>query len=144
MGRKVRTMANAKFYKTQYGGFHKVRGALPNWLENPGAQRVTEDEFKQARADEIKQYVNEGDKLYTTVTHVSRSGTSRRIKVYAIKDNEPINLSGWVSDLLDWPYHDGDGAIQVSGCGMDMCFHTVYSLSYALFSDGYKLEKRDI
>jgi hypothetical protein len=30
----------------------------------------------------------------------------------------------------------------VQGCGMDMGFHVVYSLSQTLFNDGYALKQR--
>jgi len=131
-----------QYVRSEYGTVFTYTGTRPSFLSN--AQRISREEFLKDRADQIKEYVKSGDTLYTMVVHVSRSGMSRRIKVYAIRDNEPINLSRWVADLLEWRYHEKSNAVTVSGCGMDMCFHTVYSLAYALFGDGYALTKRDM
>lgn len=66
----------------------------------------------------------EGTTLYTVVKHVSRSGMMRRIAPIVVVKGEARNVSAIVSDVLGWKWTD-DGAIQVSGCGMDMAFHLV-------------------
>jgi len=47
------------------------------------------------------------------------------------------------SVVLDWPLVKGsrDG-VKVGGCGMNMCFHLVYTLSSILYGDGYALNHR--
>ena len=50
--------------------------------------------------------------IYTICTHVSKSGMSRDLVVYIIKNNTPLRL--------------GHG--RVSGCGMDMGFHCAYTI----------------
>lgn len=82
--------------------------------------------------------------LYTKVESVSRSGMSRTISVYAIINNEPWNISGYVAKIIGWPIERKWLSIKVSGCGMDMCFHTIETLSRALFNQGYKIHKRDL
>lgn len=83
--------------------------------------------------------------IYVSVTHVSRSGMSRRIKVLMIDGNRLVNLSYRVSQALGWRYNDRDGSVHVDGCGMDMGFHLVYELSAALYGHGqrggYRLRK---
>lgn len=135
-------MANAKFFRGSYGGIYRIAGDVPDFLKD--ATRITKAEFIAARKDQLKECIAEGDTLWTTVTQVARSGMSRRVKVYAIKDNEPINLSSWAADVLEWRHNDSDGTITVTGCGMDVCFHLVNSLAYSLFGDGYALSKRDM
>lgn len=48
--------------------------------------------------------------------------------------------------VLGWPYSEkhGRGAIRVSGCGMDMCFHTVSTLSEIIHGDGTALRYRSL
>lgn len=104
--------------------------------------KYTKERIAEAKA-RLEKFVKPGDTIYCVVRSVSRSGMSREIDLYAIKDNEPIYLSSSAAVLLGWPISKRD-AIKVSGCGMDMCFHTVYSLSYAMFDNGYELGRHTI
>jgi hypothetical protein len=68
---------------------------------------------------------------------------SRRIDLYTFKDNKPVYLSGFYAMMQgEEPPTDG---YKVGGCGMDMGFHLVYTLSSLLFDrengkdSGYKL-----
>lgn len=90
----------------------------------------------------LAERISAGDTLWTNVTHVARSGMSRRISVYLIRDNEPWNISGYVAKALGLRLNRDDLAVHVSGCGMDMGFHVVYELSHALFNDGYAINQR--
>jgi hypothetical protein len=71
--------------------------------------------------------------VHVSVTRVARSGMSRRIRVLIVNDGRIFNLSYRVAMALGWRYHDGDGAVHVDGCGMDMGFHLVSSLSALLY-----------
>lgn len=75
----------------------------------------------------------DGTLVHAKVNHVSASGMSRRIGLYFIKDGELVDISYHASKAMDWGYKDGyDGGIKVSGCGMDMLFHTIDVFSYAM------------
>ena len=88
-----------------------------------------------------------GTLVYTSLRHVSRSGMMRHISLFvllAAKDGQP-------ADIQDITYYTAailgnsiakDNGIRVSGCGMDMGFHIVHSLSYNLHKDGYVLKQR--
>ncbi len=78
--------------------------------------------------------VKDNTLIYAKVTRVSSSGMSRKVKLYFNdKDGELRDITYWSAKALEWGYKDGyNGGILVSGCGMDMLFHTVYSLSYAM------------
>ncbi len=95
---------------------------------------------KQDAVRELREILKPGDTVYTKLEHVSRSGMSRVISPYIIRDNEPVCLEWKVGKALGWPLtptgsrHEG---IRVSGCGMDMGFHLVYTLSRVLFPDGF-------
>lgn len=105
---------------------------------------VWDDKMKQSEAKEkLRTMLSAGDTVYTRVDNVARSGMSRRISLFVIRDNEPLNITYLAAHAM------GDGAkydrsryygIRVDGCGMDMCFHIVYCLGRALFPDGFKVE----
>jgi hypothetical protein len=101
-------------------------------------KKALKEQEKQEAIDQIKKYVKPGNTLYTVLRNVSRSGMYRHIDLYAIVDNEMVYLSGYAATALDWP-RGKDGAIGVSGCGMDIGFHLVYNLGWAVFGkDGYE------
>jgi len=86
---------------------------------------------KQLQKDNLLRWLKEGDTILTLCNHVSSSGMTRRIKCYIIKDNRLLNISYAVSKVMEWPLNDK--GLKISGCGMDMGFHVVYSLSSVLF-----------
>lgn len=82
-----------------------------------------------------------GDTIYTVLKSVSASGMSRKLSVFKIENNEPVWLSYHVARILGG-WDDKSESVRVTGTGMDMGFHVVYSLSLALFNDGYALNQR--
>jgi len=104
-------------------------------------------EEKQEALERLKEWIKKGDTLHTTVRHVSRSGMMRHISVKHLKatDNpeRPVNVSNYdyhIARVLDLPEAPNFAGVKVGGCGMDMGFHLVYSLSRALFKDEPKGE----
>lgn len=82
----------------------------------------------------LRKLLKPGSTVYTVLRHVSRSGMSRRIDLYAHSKDGPIWITGPVGRVLD--YREADkGGLVVGGCGMDMGFHLVHSLGYALYGD---------
>lgn len=83
--------------------------------------------------------------LHLLVTHVARSGASRRIKVLAIDGARIVNLSYRVGKALGWRINEREGSVVVDGGGMDMGFALVYNLSVTLYGlagrGGYRLRK---
>lgn len=80
--------------------------------------------------------------IFTVLRHVSASGMSRRIDVYAIKDNRPLYLSG-ICEKLGIGKIGKDRGLIVNGCGMDMGFAIVYDLGRKVFPNGFKLRKNE-
>ena len=104
-------------------------------------------EEKQEALERLKEWIKKGDTLHTTVRHVSRSGMMRHISVKHLKatDNpeRPVNVSNYdyhIARVLDLPEAPNYQGVKIGGCGMDMGFHLVYSLSRALFKDEPKGE----
>lgn len=94
--------------------------------------------------DTLKQWgLVDGTTVYAKVNKVSASGMSRNVALYITpndwKEGKDTNshrimdISYHSAKALGWSFKEGyNGGIRVSGCGMDMLFHTVYSLSYAM------------
>lgn len=103
-------------------------------------RRATKEQQIKAR-EYLLEDLKPGDTIYTILKHVSSSGMYRVIDAYLIKDNRPLRLTWNIAAVLGLHYNDNHEGIGVSGCGMDMGFHVVYELSYALFKDGYALKQ---
>lgn len=131
-----------EFYMHDTKSGHVFVTAYPeNWKE---CEQVSKAKGKALRAEHAKQSLRNilkaGDTVYTVLRHVSASGMSRRIDLYTFQDNKPVYLSGFYAMAQgEEPPRDG---YKVGGCGMDMGFHLVYSLSSMLFDGtrgGYEL-----
>jgi len=99
---------------------------------------------------QLKSLLNAGDTVYTMVRGVSASGMSRTMSLYIVKDNRLVNITYYAAHALEWPLTDKNGSrvMRVSGCGMDMGFHAVYTLSRVIFGStvpagdaGYSLKQ---
>tara|TARA_R110002012_G_scaffold308904_1_gene515607 strand:+ start:251 stop:529 length:279 start_codon:yes stop_codon:yes gene_type:complete len=80
--------------------------------------------------------------VFTTTLHVSKSGMTRHIKFFVIRDNLPLYLTNTIIEKLGYKPNKHWDSIVVRGCGMDMGYHVVHNLSYALFGEGYNLKHR--
>ena len=100
---------------------------------------------KEEAIKRLKEEIKKGDTLYTQLNHVSQSGMTRHISVRQIKINYPLNWTRLVSVALEWKEaknrFGGYNGIKVGGCGMDMGFHLVYTLSSVLYDDGYAIKQ---
>lgn len=92
------------------------------------------------RLDNLKKRLAEKTTIYCKVTHVARSGMSRRISFFISRDKQMQSISLYMADAMDLRYNDRDDSVSVSGCGMDMGFATVYALSQTLYGNGYALK----
>lgn len=87
----------------------------------------------QSQANEsLQKMLGHGQTVYTALKHVSTSGMSRHISCLIVNDGKIVCIDHYVSIILDWKRSEKGGII-IGGCGMDMGFHLVYSLSSVLF-----------
>lgn len=103
---------------------------------------MTDQEEKQ----ELKKLLRKaGYRVYVIQRHVSQSGMLRRLSLLIFLKGEgfPRYITRTAGELLGWTI-DKNGYLVVHSCGMDMHFHTVYSLSSVLYGyknrGGYKLK----
>lgn len=105
------------------------------------ATREKREQREQA-IEKLREWLKPGDTVTTVLLHCSRSGMQRTIEpviAYRNQDGtcEPMAIGWAVARALDWRFDRDRGGVKVSGCGMDMGFHLVYTLSRVLFPDGY-------
>jgi len=91
--------------------------------------------------------------VYTVLRHVSSSGMSRDISLFTMHEGQILNITWYASRASSvcssLKERNGFNVIRVGGCGMDMGFHAVYSLSCSLYcpdkydhDSAYKLDQR--
>jgi hypothetical protein len=107
-------------------------------LEKPLSKRALK-ELERVESIERLRGILDGDEkptIYTILRHVSDSGMSRDISLLYVKGNSIYHLNYSVACALGdrLVSRNGSDAIRVHGCGMDMGFHLVYSLSSVLYA----------
>ena len=134
---------NKEYYMKSKDGFVFATSYPDVWKE---CKQISKTEGKRLRAENAKEQLlnilSKGDTVYTILRHCSASGMSRRIDLYTFQDNKPVYLSGLYATMQgEEPPRDG---YKVGGCGMDMGFHLVYTLSSLLYGSadrgGYDLK----
>lgn len=79
-----------------------------------------------------------GSTVQTKVLHVSRSGMLRSFAVLVPTDAGSIrDVSHLVAAAIGARVHTPTGGVSMGGCGMDMGYALAYSLSRALYRDGF-------
>lgn len=101
---------------------------------------------KEEQTKRLKEWMPKGSTVYTILRHVSKSGMTRDISLVVFQEGAkyPIHPNWSASKVLNWRMSNKSGmndSIRVSGCGMDMGFHLVYTLSSILYGDGYALKQ---
>lgn len=73
---------------------------------------------------------------YAQVTHVSKSGMLRYIKLYILENNRLYNISYHTALLIGESYNPDKG-FKVTGCGMDMIYHAISRLNETMITMRY-------
>lgn len=94
-----------------------------------GRTKIDATERNEA-IEHLRSRLTPGTTVYTIVTHVSRSGMARSLRVFSVFDGELREHTYRASVALG--YRMKDGAIVVNGCGFDAGFEIVSNLSRAL------------
>ncbi len=85
---------------------------------------------QESACAELRNLFPPGSTVHTILRHVSRSGMSRAISVVGAGSNDVTWL---VARAMGEKIDPNHGGIKVGGCGMDMGFALVYSLSRTLY-----------
>lgn len=86
----------------------------------------------------LREWLKPGARVGTILRHCSRSGMSRSISCIINSEHGPFNIDYHVAKACGFTIDRNHGGIKVSGCGMDMGFHIVYSLGRALYHEGFR------
>lgn len=86
-----------------------------------------------AAIEQLRAMLPPGSTVKTILRHVSRSGMSRSISVIIGSDDYSWLVARAFGDKID----QKNGGLKVGGCGMDMGYHVVHSLSATLYRDGF-------
>lgn len=83
----------------------------------------------------LTHYVTEGTRVYTSLRKVSPSGMTRHYSLFIVQGQSIVDITYYAAHALGWTLSETTGrrTIKVQGCGMDMSFHLVSSLSAVLF-----------
>lgn len=107
-------------------------------------------QMEEAR-QELRKMLKPGDTVYCNIRHVSRSGMFRIISLHIITATETSNgkpylrdINGLAAKAMDDRLDRDRWGLKVGGCGMDMCFATVYNLGAALFPEGFGVESHKL
>lgn len=102
--------------------------------------RITKQERAEA-IERLREMVKPGDRLFTILRHVSKSGMSRVVQVVKMdEDGNPLYLGWNVAKACGFSWNDRHEGVAVGGCGFDAGFQVVYEIGRALWPEGGPLE----
>lgn len=78
-----------------------------------------------------------GETVYTSLVNCARSGMTRWIDLFVMRDNQPQRITWLAARATGYTYDRKREALKIGGCGMDMGFQAVYQLSSVLFRNGF-------
>tara|TARA_R100000541_G_scaffold9343_2_gene16916 strand:+ start:781 stop:1128 length:348 start_codon:yes stop_codon:yes gene_type:complete len=111
-------------------------------------KQLTQTHFEAYDYFKTNFYYHKNDTIYCIIKHVSKSGMTRHISFFYIRDNEPRFITSRISDFLEYKMNKYHDAIVVGGCGMDMAFSVVNHLQQQLqhyhYRKDFKLNHRII
>ena len=86
--------------------------------------------------EQLRQWLPKGTRVFTILRAVARSGMRREVSVVVWQpgSDRPIHPNHHVCQVLGLRRGKNDGVV-IQGCGMDMGFHLVYELAYALYGN---------
>ena len=93
-----------------------------------------ETTMRKQCADELRAWLKPGCTVYTSLRSVSKSGMSRKIRCYIVREGRQPDITWHVAIVIGDRYAEGN--MTVNGCGMDIGFHAVYRLGCALWPNG--------
>lgn len=85
---------------------------------------------------ELRRLCPPGTTVHTILRHVSRSGMTRRIGAVVLTDGDSRELDYLIAAAGIFREGKGGGLV-LGGCGMDMGFQLVYTLSRSLYPGGF-------
>ena len=85
----------------------------------------------------LRSWLKPGDTVYTILRHHASTGMFRCISLIQINGKNIRDLDYNAANVMGWKLSTKHEGIEARGCGQDMGFAKVYSLSRALFPEGF-------
>lgn len=109
---------------------------MTNTASKPLSAKAQREAERERVKDELRALLPPGSTVYTILRHVSQSGMSRDISLVVHTPTGIRNITRLAAEANGYRIMR-NGGLRVGGCGMDMGFHVVYGLSYALYPNGH-------
>lgn len=106
------------------------------------AMKAAKEKARQEVLTELHKMLKPGDTVMTVLRHVSSSGMSRNISLFAMVKNHKgethlRNLDWLAAQALDMKLAENTAGIRTGGVGMDMGFKLVYDLASTMWPEGF-------
>lgn len=109
----------------------------------PATERIARSKQMHEAIGHLKNLIKEGQTVYTTLQHVSRSGTMKVIRPwivgmrqdYGMEEFEPIDITGLTASACGLRYNKKHHGIEINGEQRDAGGDVVESLSFALHGE---------
>jgi hypothetical protein len=96
-----------------------------------------EKQYQSEGIASLHKRIKPGDKVYTSVKHVAKSGMSRSIACFIVdSENDIVDITGYVAAAINCKLDYKNGGLKIAGCGMNMCFAVVYELGCVMWPNG--------
>ena len=92
---------------------------------------------------ELKKLIGRKHRVYTNLDHLSQSGMTRHFSCYVVHKGELRNVTYLVGAITGYKPNKRTYGLVVGGCGMDMGFHLIYTLSRIMYPKGFKSSSRN-
>lgn len=107
-------------------------------IEKPLTKKQQAEQERKEAGQRLRKQIKPGDTIQVIQRSVSSSGMMRRLSLFVVKNNHLIDITRDVALVTGFTFDRDYWALKVGGCGMDMHFHTVYTLSRCLWPKGYR------
>jgi len=96
--------------------------------------KMNKKQTRQEKLNEIKKEIEEirQKPIIAKIVSVSRSGMTRKIDFYIAKNDGYLRWINHILAVILDEKTDKNGQIVASGCGMDVIFHTLSNVNYAM------------
>lgn len=85
----------------------------------------------------LREWLSPGDTVYTILRSHSRSGMSRQVGLVLFEGGRDTHPNHAAATAIGARLNRAGDGLVIGGCGMDMGYHVVHTLSAVLFPDGF-------
>ena len=101
------------------------------------AKRLTKKDLaaqaRQEAIETLREICPRGSVVYCVLRHCVRSGMMRVVDLFVKDEHGMRRISTFAARATGLRYNERHEGLQIDGCGTDVGFEAVYSLSYALY-----------